>query len=70
MILVAIGCLAAVLVVLALPEEILMAVTAGFSAIIINVIDWVSGLTTSNIMTKYIATFINSVLGVGKECFA
>ena len=69
-ILVAIGCLAAVLVVLALPEEVIAAVATGFSAIVINVIEWISSFTTSNIMSKYIATFINSVLGVGKECFA
>ena len=58
------------LVVLALPEEVIAAVATGFSAIVINVIEWISSFTTSNIMSKYIATFINSVLGVGKECFA
>ena len=75
-ILVAVGCLAAVLVVLALPEEVVAVIAIGFMSIVADVVTWFSNLFGGaelvgyKIIESYIATFINSVLGVGKEFFA
>lgn len=74
-ILVAIGCLAAVLVVLALPEEVIGAIIGGFTTIIADIILWTNPflkeiLVGNNLMKVYMATFINSMLGVGETYFA